>query len=99
MQFPKPEKRTSTKDWEVVRKELELRFFKVGIIRCELQLEDCTKDNFLGFAHRFKRKNIKTIEELEFCILSCTNCHNDIEYESDMYEIVTFIHDNRKIQP
>lgn len=97
--IPKPQKRTTPDDWNRVRKDLELRFFRAGIVRCELGLEECTKDNFLGFAHRLKRKNIKTIDELEFCILSCTNCHTAIEYQPDMYEIVTYIHDSRTMQP
>ena len=50
------------------------------IIRCEL----CGCDNFLSFAHRQKRINYHTVEELsnpnEFLLL-CVPCHQKIEYD------------------
>lgn len=99
MLLPKPQKRTSPQDWTQVKKDLIPRFARAGIVLCELGLENCTRDNFLGFAHRLKRRHIKTLEELEMCILACNQCHQELEYDGTMYEIVTFIIKNRTIQP
>jgi len=60
------------------------------IMRCEL----CGADNFLSFAHRQKRINYHTVEELsnprEFVLL-CVPCHQKIEYNKKETERVFLI--------
>lgn len=68
--------------WEATRKRLKVRFEAAGITRCEA----CGSGFNLGFAHRFKRRNITTQTELETCALLCNSCHDAIEIlpESEM---------------
>lgn len=67
------------KEWDKERKILIEEFDKLGITSCELRLEGCTKDNYLGFAHLDKRRNL-TKEDLPKVVLACSNCHDSVEY-------------------
>lgn len=68
--------------WEATRKRLKVRFEAAGITRCEI----CGNGYALGFAHRFKRRNITTQTELETCALLCNEHHDELEIlpESEM---------------
>lgn len=73
--------------WEATRKRLKVRFEAAGITRCEV----CGSGWALGFAHRKKRANITTQEELEIVALLCNSpCHDALEIlpESEMGERV-----------
>lgn len=55
-------------------------FLEKGITRCEI----CSSDSMLSFAHRQKRVNYRTAEELsDFneVLLLCIPCHQEIEYD------------------
>lgn len=62
--------------WNKTRAQLKIEFEKNGITRCEV----CGSGMYLGFAHRYKRRFITTIEELKICALLCVTCHENIEY-------------------
>ncbi len=82
MGVPKPPKRVKnrkTKEWDSVRRELKQKFLEMGITSCELGLEKCTRDNYLGFAHTAKRRKLSH-EDLYEVALLCNNCHEQIEY-------------------
>lgn len=69
--------------WAATRKKLKVRFEAAGITHCEM----CGSSFALGFAHRKKRANITTQEELEIVALLCNSpCHDAIEIlpESEM---------------
>jgi len=94
----KPLRRTSplkkagkrTLAWAKARASLKIKFYKASITTCELGFPGCFRDNYLGFAHAKKRRNITTEEELKTVILACNACHDIIESmpESRMGEIV-----------
>lgn len=53
-----------------------------GLDRCELKLKGCTDYIFLAPAHRKKRVEYSSAEELadeNEWIVACTNCHSIIE--------------------
>jgi sugar phosphate isomerase/epimerase len=66
-----------TKEWMEIRKELKEEFQRMGVTTCELKLEGCTHDNFLGFAHTKKRRNVTDLKRV---VLACANCHDKVEY-------------------
>jgi hypothetical protein len=77
---PKPVKQikiSKTTTWSKARGELVKEFAKMGITSCEIKLHRCTGNNFLGFAHTVKRRNVKDIKRV---VLACTNCHDMVEY-------------------
>lgn len=87
----KPMRRVSAKNWwEKLRPKVKVEFERAGITTCELTLAGCCHDNFLGFAHSLKRRNIKTEEEKREVILCCNVCHDFIERlpERRMWQIV-----------
>jgi hypothetical protein len=107
--FPKPVKQEKkrkalkrrgkkTDAWAATRKLLIPRFEAAGVTQCEAQWPGCLKNNFLSFAHRMKRRFIKTQEELETVCLLCQNCHDRIEYDPNMYEIITGVIARRKMK-
>lgn len=58
---------------------LKRKFEALGITRCELNYIDCTRNDFLTWAHGKKRRKLEG-DELETCvILACQNCHQRIE--------------------
>lgn len=68
-----------TLEWEAAKRELKPAFQRAGITTCEAQLDGCWRDNGLGFAHRLKRRNITTEEELRRVALLCNACHDVLE--------------------
>ncbi len=77
---PKPVKQvklSKVQIWNKARKELKVQFEEAGITRCELRLPDCTPNNYLGFAHTTKRRDVKDLKKV---VLSCANCHSKVEY-------------------
>ena len=68
-----------TKDWDKERARLKKRFKEIEITTCEVRISDnCTDDNFLGFAHPDKRRFLSK-EDLSVVVLSCNNCHSLLE--------------------
>lgn len=87
-----------TKAWESERAKLKRRFLAVGIITCELRYTGCAFDNLLGFAHADKRRKLSR-EDLSVVILACNFCHDKIEIDPRMKEIVMNVIAARKVQP
>lgn len=94
----KPMKRTAmrrggkkTAEWDAVKKELKQEFLDYGITHCELSYRNCTKDDFLTWAHGKKRRHLQPGELKNLIVLACQNCHQIIERlsESEMCDIVT----------
>lgn len=70
-----PSRGKKTKGWEAARKKLKVRFERSGVTRCE----KCGSGFALSFAHRKKRADVTTPEELETVALLCCVCHDGIE--------------------
>ncbi len=68
--------------------KLKKIYLAKGITRCELKRGGCTPDNFLGFAHRHKRRwyygQEEKLAEFNQTILACNNCHDQIEFNKDL---------------
>lgn len=62
--------------WNRVRAKLKVRFENLGITFCE----KCGSSFNLRFGHRYKRRFINTLEELEMVALLCERCDTDLEY-------------------
>jgi hypothetical protein len=80
-QSTKPIKQIGKKGkiWVDARAALKKIFFGWGITTCEIRIpHDCTRDNYLGFAHVDKRKNLGH-GEIMSVILACNNGHDIIE--------------------
>lgn len=78
-----------TAEWNRVRAELKVIFEAKGITRCQI----CLTDNFLGFAHCRKRRNLLD-GEIYHCALLCNEDHDKLEYgEPDVMH--TVIHELR----
>lgn len=86
-----------TNEWKEERGVLKEEFEKLGITKCEIGLPGCARDNFLGFAHLDKRRNL-TIEDLPKVVLACNPCHDEVELLNRvrMGKILTEIIKNRK---
>lgn len=68
--------------WEEGRKELKALFKSQGITECEIKLDGCKKDNFLGFAHTRRRNTLKAEEVIDphFVVLACNApCHETVD--------------------
>lgn len=73
--LPKSGKRVLA--WDEIRtKELKPAFKRAGITRCELNYSGCMVDNYLGFAHSRRRRNIETPEQMREVLICCQNCHS-----------------------
>jgi hypothetical protein len=96
----KPLKRLGRKGkaWATERAKLKRRFAAVGIVTCELRYAGCAFDDYLGFAHAKKRRKL-TIEDLAVVVLACNFCHDEIEADPRMEEIVLAVITARKVQP
>lgn len=83
------------KAWDKARAKLKTLFEKQGITVCE----KCGADNFLSFAHRFKRRHIVDEEELMNVALLCVPCHEVLERlpEYQMCQEITAIIRNREL--
>lgn len=92
------------REWQGARKQLKLFFENATIMECELKYENCTKDDFLTWAHSLKRRYIDRNsgrgDQLLECILACQNCHQRIEFlpKEQMEQIVLEIIKNRKVK-
>jgi hypothetical protein len=88
------------KAWEDERAKLKQRFLAVGIITCELRYAGCAFDNYLGFAHADKRRNLSA-KDLSVVVLACNFCHDDIEVRAheEMKRIVMAVIAARPKQP
>lgn len=71
------------KNWNDGRDKLKLKFFSWGITKCEVRLEGCLRDNFLGFAHKERRIELTQTEIIDpkFVVLACQPCHNTLDNE------------------
>ena len=78
-----------TTEWERVRAWLKIQFAKAGIQTCQLRWAGCAFDNYLGFAHAAKRRNLLD-GEIYVVALLCNHCHDVIEIgpPEDMRRIV-----------
>lgn len=88
------------KAWDSERAKLKPRFIAAGIITCELRYAGCAFDNYLGFAHADKRRNL-SVKDLDVVILACNFCHDDIEIRphEEMKRIVMAVIAARPKQP
>jgi len=89
------------KAWDEARKELKKTFAKWKIIKCEIKLEGCLRDNYLGFAHIKRRVELtnEQIESPQFVVLACQQCHNTVDNEmkkQDSYKLLKKIVEKRK---
>lgn len=94
----KPGKKTRA--WEACRRKLKVLFERAGITTCEMRRARCCYDNFLGFAHLHKRRNVPP-EELETVVLLCVECHRKVETlpEAVMAKKLADIIAARPVQP
>jgi len=77
---PKPVKQvklSKVQIWNRIRRQLKKDFEKMGITTCELKLEGCKHDNFLGFAHTKKRREVTDLRRV---VLACQPCHEKVEF-------------------
>ncbi len=88
------------KAWDNARAKLKKRFAAVGLVTCELRYKRCGVDNYLGFAHAEKRRNLSP-EDLDVVILACNFCHDEIEIKphEEMERIVMSVIAARSVQP
>jgi hypothetical protein len=79
--------------WETARRKLKVKFERMGVTRCEV----CNAAFPLGFAHRLKRRFIKTDDELLTVALLCNPCHERIEFSGhdNMYQRISEIIEQR----
>jgi hypothetical protein len=80
--------------WDRARAKLKKQFFEKGITYCE----QCGDHFNLSFAHRLKRRFITTDTELMTVALLCIPCHQKIEVNPDMFQIITNIIHNRQTE-
>ena len=88
--------------WEACVARLKPAFQRAAITRCELHGRRCAWDNFLGFAHAKKRRNLPADgSEDATVILACNICHDTIERlpEDEMGRIVMRTIAARRNQP
>lgn len=85
-----------TLKWIEVRKELVEQFASKGIDSCEAKLFGCYGRYTAHFAHRMKRRYIKTEDELRFVAYLCNNCDPEYSQKDYLYLFVTKIVENRK---
>lgn len=77
-----------TAEWNRERAKLKKIYEKKGITTCELRFNGCSYDNFLSFAHRYKRNDPRCNHSFMGTILVCISCHNIIEYNRALTEKV-----------
>lgn len=73
-----------TKAWNAERRKLKADSARNNRTTCELRgnpevPHECSTDDFLGYAHAAKRRNLSRVE-LGHAILICNNAHNVIEF-------------------
>lgn len=84
-----------TKEWSDVRGEIKKEFFKNKIVSYELKYKGCWKDNALSFAHIDKRRKL-TKEDLYKVVLAYIPCHDIVEFDPKMRNILELVIKNRK---
>lgn len=77
-----------TKEWNKARVKLKRIYEEKGITTCELRFSGCSINNFLSFAHKYKRNDPRCVHDFLGTILCCINCHNRIEYNRELTEQV-----------
>lgn len=77
-------------NWNSIRPSLLKQFQKLGITRCELQLDGCLGSSFLSIAHRYKRRwylsHPDKLGDLQHCLILCQNCHDKLEFNARLTE-------------
>jgi len=58
---------------------LKKRFAAMGIESCELGYPDCTRREFLSWAHGKRRRHLVDNELDELVILACIPCHENLD--------------------
>lgn len=80
------------KEWTIARAKLKPIYEKKGITTCEIRLIGCKINNFLGFAHRHKRRWYYSQPELlgafNQTLLGCNHCHDIIEDDKEATELL-----------
>lgn len=77
-----------TKQWNYARAKLKKEYESKEITTCELRFNGCVFNNFLSFAHRYKRNDPRCIHDFNGTILACIPCHDRIEYNRELTEKV-----------
>lgn len=73
-------------EWNNARRVLKKEYEKRGIMTCELRFSGCYYNNFLSFAHRYKRNDPRCEHTFNGTILACIPCHEKIEYDRGLTE-------------
>jgi len=87
MPYPKRYIGRKGKAWIKARRKTGKFFYENQIERCE----NCYSTFGTGNAHRFKRIDIKTEEELLTTVLLCTACHFKADNEMSREEMKEFL--------
>jgi hypothetical protein len=89
-----------TREWEKIRRELKIRFERVGIISCEIRLKQCWGGYALSFAHTKKRADMLP-GDIEIAVLACAPCHTAVEgmKKDAMQSLLESIILERSVQP
>ena len=77
-----------TRNWENARVVLKKMFEAWEITRCEIKLEGCFNDDFLGFAHTERRNNLnqEDVRSPNKVVLACQSCHDKVDFRMDRKE-------------
>ncbi len=73
-----------TEEWRKAREQLKVEYEEKGIVRCEVGLVGCTKDNYLSFAHHYKRNDPRCEHTFKGTILACIPCHQRLEKDREL---------------
>lgn len=84
--------------WQNVKKYLHKWFEDNGITKCEIRYEGCFYNSHLTYAHRLKRRHITTEDELKTVVVACVHCHDIVERDPKMYNVITEIIKNRGLR-
>ncbi len=86
LRYPKTKrvKSSKVKDWDKARAILKKEYLARGIVRCEVNLAGCKVNNFLSFAHRYKRRDKQCEHTYKGTILACIPCHTKLEANSEL---------------
>lgn len=73
-----------TREWNNARRRLKIEYAEKGITTCELMFHNCTHNNYLSFAHRYKRNDPRCEHTFQQTLLACIPCHQIIEYDREL---------------
>lgn len=86
------EKYNKAEWWEICKGRLKREYQEKGILRCELQFDDCLHDFALAFHHRHKRwwyiNKPDLLGYFNQTVLACVNCHGKVEGNRELNEFV-----------